>query len=112
MGAGSLRKRDLYLISSSGRRVRRLTTGGLPQGQRPAFSPTGQQIAITATFPCRHSGYCCPDEFSGDCSNGSAGLVVIDLRVRVRWKSLNACGGLFSECPTFGGVAWQPLSSR
>ncbi len=107
-----IRKRDLYLISSSGRRVRRLTTGGLPQGQRPAFSPTGQQIAITATFPCRHSGYCCPDEFSGDCSNGSAGLVVIDLRGRVRWKSLNACGGLFSECHTFGGVAWQPLSSR
>jgi len=108
------RNRDLYLISSSGRQVRRLTTGHVLNG-RPAFSPTGQQIAITATFPCRHSGNCCVDEYSGYCSDGSAGLEVIDLRGRVRWKPLDGCPAPQygpRGCDTYGGVAWQPLSTR
>ncbi len=111
-----VRHQDLYLISSVGRRVRRLTTHHVLDG-KPAFAPTGQQIAITATFPCSSSfGNCCADETSPACRDGSDALEVIDLRGRVRWQLFTHCdvNGSVAEggCDALGGVAWQPLSRR
>lgn len=108
-----VRHRDLYVISSAGTRLRRLTAAHRLLG-RPVFAPTGRSIAVLS-FGCPSHGRCCSALNTSGCVEPVGRLQVIDLRGRV--ESTMRVGGCYDDgegsqsCDALGGVAWQPLSS-
>jgi hypothetical protein len=103
-----LRRSNLYTISTTGRHLLRLSSGGVADG-RPAFSPSGGEIAFTTTNVCTtHCGGHIPA-----CTNLTDHLELIDLLGRLRRSYVigsNLCstdGDLGGDAP--GDVAWRPL---
>ncbi len=110
---------DLYLISSTGAGLRRLTYHQVAVAA-PAFSPDGRLIALNTKH--KPSKYWPPRNTDGYCSNGvctgifsNVYLQIIDLSGRERSKPVYL-GNSGSDQDGFpwatdaGGISWQPLT--
>lgn len=112
-----LHDQDLYLISSTGAGLRRLTYHRVAAAA-PAFSPDGRLVALNTDH--KPSKYWPPENTDGYCSNGvctgifsNVYLQIIDLTGHERGKPVylgNSGSDVdgFANATDAGGISWQP----